>query len=87
LIELELPQWTLRRLICDDGEWLCLLSKQPWLPLGLDEHVEASHEILSLALLIAFVDARRAAASAARPTTVPQLRSTADCVVSCDNYS
>jgi hypothetical protein len=87
LIELELPQWTLRRLICDDGEWLCSLSKQPWLPLGLDEHVEASHEILPLAILIAFVEARRAAASAARHTTVPQVRSTVDCAMSCDNFS
>ena len=28
LIELELPQWKLRRLICDDGEWHCAFSKQ-----------------------------------------------------------
>jgi hypothetical protein len=87
LIEIELPQWTLRRLICDDGEWLCSLSKQPWLPLGLDEHVEASDEILPLAILIAFVEARRAAASATRLTTVPQVRSAVDCAVSCDNFS
>jgi hypothetical protein len=87
LIKLELPQWTLRRVVCDDGEWLCSLSKQPWLPLGLDERVEASHDILPLAILIAFVEARRAAASAARPTTVPQIRSAVDSAVSCDNFS
>jgi hypothetical protein len=32
LIELELPQWQLRRLIYEDGEWLCCLSRQPALP-------------------------------------------------------
>src|ERR1700730_13207737 len=46
LIELELPHWTLRRLIHEDGEWLCSLSNQPGLPLGLDDVAEASHEIL-----------------------------------------
>lgn len=29
LLELELPQWTLRRLVYDDGEWHCSLSKHP----------------------------------------------------------
>ena len=29
LIELELPAWKLRRLVYEDGEWFCSLSKQP----------------------------------------------------------
>jgi hypothetical protein len=27
LIELELPAWKVRRLICEDGVWLCSLSR------------------------------------------------------------
>ena len=65
LVELELPQWKLRRLVYEDGEWLCSLSKQPRLPLGLDDVAEASHEILPLAILSAFVQAQRAAATSA----------------------
>ena len=34
LLELELPQWKVRRIVCDDGEWHCRLSAQPWLPEG-----------------------------------------------------
>ena len=61
LVELELPQWKLRGIVYEDGEWHCCLSRQPQLPLGLDEVAEASHEILPLAILIAFLQARRAA--------------------------
>jgi hypothetical protein len=32
LLELELPQWTLRRLVHEDGEWHCALSRQLALP-------------------------------------------------------
>jgi hypothetical protein len=32
MVELELPYWNLRRLVHEDGEWLCSLSKQPNLP-------------------------------------------------------
>ena len=34
LVELELPQWSLRRIVYEDGEWHCCLSRQPQLPLG-----------------------------------------------------
>ncbi len=88
LVELELPQWKLRRLVYEDGEWLCSLSKQPRLPLGLDEAEEASHEILPLAILIAFLQARRAAAASATVvTTVPQVRSASSDTVCCDNFA
>ena len=32
LIELELPQWKLRRIVYADGAWFCSLSKQLSLP-------------------------------------------------------
>ena len=37
LVEFELPKWRLRRLVHEDDEWFCSLSRHPWLPLGLDE--------------------------------------------------
>src|SRR5208282_5273126 len=39
LIELELPGWTVRRLIYENGEWFCSLSRQPNVPLTLDDSV------------------------------------------------
>jgi hypothetical protein len=88
LLELELPHWKLRRLVCDDGEWLCSLSNEPRLPLGLDELAEASHEILPLAILIAFLQARQAAAeSAATVPAVPQVGATEGYAMCCDNFS
>lgn len=59
LIEIELPACKLRRAIFEDGEWHCSLSMQPNLPIELDETTEASHEVLALAILSAFVDVRR----------------------------
>jgi hypothetical protein len=87
LLELELPQWKLRRLVDDDGEWLCSLSKQPGLPLGYDEVAEASHEILPVAVLIALLQARRAAAATTNDmNTVPQIRPASGYVMCCDNF-
>jgi hypothetical protein len=89
LIELELPAWTLRRLVNEDGGWLCSLSKQPNLPMGLDEAVEASHEDLALAMLSAFIEARRGVATCSEPSTrtVPQVRPQRGQAVCCDNFA
>ena len=89
LIELELPQWKLRRLVFEDGEWLCSLSKAPWLPVGFDETVEATHDVLPLAILIAFLEARRAQPLASVPasSTVPQVRPGQGIAICCDNFS
>jgi hypothetical protein len=80
-----MPQWKLRRVIYEDGEWLCSLSKQPRLPLSLDEVAEASHEDLALAILIAFLQARRA--GVASLTVVPQVRAMPGHAVCCDNFA
>ena len=88
LVELELPYWKLRRLVYDDGEWLCSLSNEPRLPLGLDDVAEASHAILPLAILIALIEARRAAAaSATSATTVTQVGSVPGHAMCCDNFA
>ena len=89
LIELEIPRWKLRRIVLEDGEWHCSLSRQPNLPLELDDMAEASHELLALAVLRAFVAARRSDAVARQAiSTVPQIRpASAPFVCCCDNFA
>jgi hypothetical protein len=70
LIDLELPQWQLRRVAYDQGEWYCALSRQRELPDWLDQSIEARHADLSLAILSAFIEAQRASAPSTR-TSVP----------------
>ena len=62
LIDLELPQWQVRRLAYDDGEWYCALSRQRELPDWLDQSIETRHADLALAILSAFVEAQRVSA-------------------------
>ena len=38
LLELDLPHWELRRLLYDDGEWHCFLSRRPAFPLELERN-------------------------------------------------
>jgi hypothetical protein len=86
LIELELPDWKLRRLAYEDGEWRCSLSRYPNFPLALDESVDASHEILPLAILQALVEARLSFAACGAASPVPQIQSADDISISCDNF-
>ena len=72
LIDLELPQWQIRRLAYDDGEWYCALSRQRELPDWLDQSVEARHADLALAILSAFVEAERFSRPSSR-TSVPRV--------------
>jgi len=89
LLELELPQWKLRRLIHEDDEWHCSISKQVGLPAELDDMAEANHESLSLAILSALIEARRHSLTAgeARPKSVPQVRATQGYAICCDNFA
>jgi hypothetical protein len=77
LIDLELPQWQIRRIAYDEGEWHCALSRQRELPEWLDQAVEARHADLSLAILSAFVEAQRVRATANR-ASVPAVPQNAD---------
>jgi hypothetical protein len=70
LIALELPQWQVRRIAYDEGEWHCALSRERELPEWLDQSIEAHHTDLPLAILSAFVDAQRVSAPSIR-TSVP----------------
>ena len=82
-------QWKLRRLIYEDGEWHCSLSKHIGLPASLDELAEASHESQPLAILSALLEARRnsLAAAESRPQSVPQVRPTRGYAICCDNFA
>jgi hypothetical protein len=37
LVRLELSTWQIRRIACEGSEWICSLSRHPYLPLSLDE--------------------------------------------------
>jgi len=88
MVELELPSWNLRRLVREDGEWLCSLSKQPNLPLALDDTAEARHQVLPLAILGAFLEARlKTEAMCETSQAVPQVRPTSGYAVCCDNFT
>jgi hypothetical protein len=88
LIAFELPQWKLRRILYEDGEWHCSLSKQPQLPMGLDEIVEGSHESLPLAILITLLQALRDAdGRESGVTRVLQVNPRAGHAMCCDNFA
>jgi len=89
LIEIELPTWKLRRLIHDDGEWFCSLTQQPDLPVEFDDTADARHDVLALAILSAFIDARRRISGAREigSPTVPQVGPTAATAICCDNFA
>ena len=89
LVDLELPQWQVRRIAYDESEWHCSLSRQRELPDWLDQSVEARHPDLALAILSAFVEAQRVNAPRSRPG-VPAVKNDADAryePVCSDNFS
>jgi hypothetical protein len=88
MIELELPAWKLRRVVYENNEWLCSLTRQPNLPVGFDESVDAAHAVLPLAILQAFIEARRVSNDddAAR-SLVPRVRPADSSMICCDNFA
>src|SRR5712671_1399841 len=70
LIDLELPQWQVRRIAYDEGEWYCALSRERELPDWLDQSIESHHADLALAILGGFVEAQRVSAPTSK-TSVP----------------
>jgi hypothetical protein len=89
LIELELPQWQVRRIAYDEGEWHCALSRQRELPEWLAQSIESHHPDLALAIFSAFVDARLASTPSNR-TSVPAVPYDANALyepLSCDNFA
>lgn len=88
IVEFELPTWKPRRLVYDSGEWLCTLSRALGRGLEIDDMVEARHDVLALAILRAFIEARRRAA-APKPETsaVPPLWPLRGNALCCDNFT
>jgi hypothetical protein len=88
LIEIELPQWKLRRLTCDDGEWFCSLTRHPDLPVELDDAAEAHHPNLPMAIRRAMLEAwgRSSAERGKRTPRVPEVRPAGLPLVCCDNF-
>jgi hypothetical protein len=88
LIDVKLPGWTLRRIVYEDGRWLCTLSRHAALPREFDDTAEADHEVLPLAILLAYLEAcRRSRASGAIESTVPQIRPDATVPICCDDFA
>ena len=89
LIDLELPQWQVRRIVYDEGEWYCALSRQRELPEWLDQSIETCHTDLPLAILMAFVEARHVGVPSTI-TSVPTAPRRADMLfepICCDNFA
>jgi hypothetical protein len=86
LIDLELPQWQVRRIAYDGGEWYCALSRQRELPEWLDQSIETHRADLPLAILSAFVEAKRIATPRSRPSVPPVPREGLYAPVCCDNF-
>lgn len=88
LVQLELPQWRFRRILYEDGEWHCSLSRGPQLPPDFDDVADGRHESLPLAMLIAFLQATRdAAVRAVDPAAKRRAGSPGGDPVCCDNFA
>jgi hypothetical protein len=89
LLALELPQWRVRQIVYDAGEWHCALSRQCDLPDWLDEPVQVCHPDLCLAILIALVHVRRDDTSAAEGSAADfsRVEYPLDVSLCCDNFS
>lgn len=89
LVEFELPQWKLRRISYDEGEWHCALSRQRELPEWLDQSSEANHTDLALAIALTYVEAIKATEPSGHliGRSVPQIRTQCVETLSCENYA
>lgn len=87
LVQLELPAWRLRRLVYDDGEWHCSISRHPEVPVEIDDCADARHAILPLAILSAFIQARRLSRSPCGITTAPRGKAASSEPMCCDNFA
>ncbi len=87
LISSDLPQWKLRRLAYDDGEWHCVLAPQREFPEWLDDGIEARHENLSLALFKGLVETAQQQPVETPTPTVPRVRIKQQGAICCDNFA
>jgi hypothetical protein len=87
LINVELAGWKVRRIVYDDGEWHCALSRERYLPAWLDDAVEVSHHDLAVALVKAALEALCEPALMMRsPGRAPYIPAEDHHYISCDNF-
>jgi hypothetical protein len=92
LVELDLPLWKLRRLVCENGAWLCSLGRQCSPRVWLMDCAEARHESLPLSILSALIEAQQCGEppSMRAAGSVPQCRAESSSpfeTVCCDNFA
>jgi hypothetical protein len=89
LINLELPQWKLRRITYDEGEWHCALSRERELPEWLDQAIEARHASITLAILSAYIQTIRQIETSREPRrpSVRQIRAVQYEPLCCENFT
>jgi len=89
LIDLELPQWQVRRIAYDEGEWHCALSRAREIPDWLDQSIETRHADLPLAILSAYLDARYISVPSHRSSvpTTPRDANAFYTPFCCDNFA
>jgi hypothetical protein len=87
LLEFDSPQWKLRRLLCEDGEWFCSLSKSLSVPLELDDTADAHHEDAALAILAAILEAERKAMTDSYEDERGGVRARKGTLLDCKNFA
>lgn len=88
LLALQLPDWKLRRLVYDDGEWHCALSRAREMPEWLDATTETHHPNMALAILGALVAAAaESAPSRLNPVPTSHPGDAAFEPVLCENFA
>lgn len=87
LLALEMPQWQVRHVTYDAGQWHCALSLQRDLPDWLDCSITTCHPDLCLAMLTALVDTKRDRLSVAEGSVVNSPRNSLDLSFCCDNFA
>jgi hypothetical protein len=80
--------WKICRLLYEDGEWICSISRYPNLALVFGDVAEGAHESLPLAMLRTFLNARLLSLSLPEPTgSVPETGEVWGPVLCCDNLA
>ena len=89
LVATELPGWSVRRLLCESGEWICSLTQQPNLPIEFDDAADGRHGVLALAILAAFLEARKrmVAIQTAPGRVIPRIEPVPGSAMCCDNFA
>lgn len=86
LVTLRLPEWKLRRLVYDDGEWLCTLSRYRDMPDWLDQTVEAHHTNMPRAIVGALLEAINTPEPSDLSAIAKQDPDESFAVMPCENY-